>query len=79
MEQDSKIITITFSENESKDAMKFMEKHRKCCQKILGKPVFSTTGGGFSYIITPTGLGNCIIIKYNSCGKEKDITDISNW
>lgn len=70
---------LTLTESEEKEYKQFYEKHKNCCKNILGKEVFSTTGGGFSFIITPTGLGNIIEVRCNSCGDSEDITDISNW
>lgn len=72
-------IKFELSEQETVDAEKFYEEHKDCCKKVLRKEFFSTTGGGFSYIITPTGLGDCVKIQCNSCGKIEDITDISCW
>jgi hypothetical protein len=34
---------------------------------------------GFSFIFTPTGIGDNVIIRYNWCKEEKDITDYSSW
>lgn len=70
---------LTITDNEEKEAREFYEKHKDCCRKVLKKEFFSTTGGGFSYIITPTGLGNCVSIRCNSCGEIEDITDSENW
>lgn len=50
----------------------FREKHRNC-------EFTATEGGKFSFTFIPTGLGTTKIIKCNVCGKEEDITDISNW
>lgn len=72
-------IKFELDNKEVEAANKFFELHKDCCHKILNKPVFSTIGGGFSYIITPTGLGNCISIECNSCGEIKDITNSDNW
>lgn len=72
-------IKFELDEKEVEAANEFFEAHKDCCRKILNKPVFSTIGGGFSYIITPTGLGNCISIECNSCGEIKDITNFDNW
>lgn len=65
--------------NETIGINEFLEEHRNCCRDYLGKEFFSTTGGNFSYIITPTGLGNIIEVRCNSCGCIKDITDSSDW
>lgn len=72
-------MTFELDKEEEKLSNEFYNKHKDCCKKYLRKLFFSTTGGGFSYIITPTGLGNDIKIRCNSCGKEEDITNIDNW
>lgn len=74
-----RVINFTLNETESKCADEFYKKHKDCCSKLTRKRFFSSTGGELSYIITPTGLGNCITIRCNSCGEEKEITDTSNW
>jgi hypothetical protein len=55
-----------------KEFEKFREKHKDC-------EFISTTGGKFSFIITPTGLGPVVEVRCNSCDKIEDITDIDNW
>lgn len=67
------------SAKEYEESNEFQKKHRDCCRRVLGKEFFSSTGGGFSFIVTPTGIGDCITIRCNSCGEEKDITDTSSW
>lgn len=57
---------------ESSDWKEFREKHKDC-------EFTSTTGGKFSFIITPTGLGPIIEVRCNSCDKIEDITNIDNW
>ena len=39
----------------------------------------SAVGGRFSYIVTPTGLGNVVEIKCNYCNCKENITDFSTW
>lgn len=73
------IISFTLDKTESNSAREFIKQHMNCCEEILNKEIFSSTGGGFSYIITPTGLGLHINIRCNSCGKTKDITNSKNW
>lgn len=73
------MIKFELNDKEEKAAKDFYQRHKNCCSKIFGKPFFSTTGGDFSYIITPTGLGLCTTIRCNSCGEEEDITDSENW
>lgn len=42
-------------------------------------PYYGAIGGGFSWIITSTSIGQALRIKDNVTGEEKDITDYSNW
>ena len=49
-----------------------MKEHEDCS-------FTSAIGGKFSYIITPTGLGECVSIRCNACEAIKDITDIESW
>ena len=60
------------TKNEEKEAKEFMEKHKDCS-------FTSAIGGKFSYIITPTGLGECVSIRCNSCNTTKDITNVESW
>lgn len=73
------VIKFTLNEVESEAAESFIKKHKNCCKEKLGKEFFSSTGGGFTYLITPTGLGLCVSIRCNSCGQIKDITDSESW
>lgn len=57
----------------------FYLTHKDCCKKLLNKDFFSTTGGGFSYIITPTGLGSIIEMRCNSCGEVSNVTPDYEW
>ena len=65
-------ISRSMTKNEEKEAKEFMEKHKDCS-------FTSAIGGKFSYIITPTGLGECVSIRCNSCNITKDITDVESW
>lgn len=73
------VIKFSLNEVESKAAEDFIREHKNCCKEKLGKEVFSSIGGKFTYTIIPTGLGLCTRIQCNSCGASKDITDIDNW
>lgn len=70
---------LHLTEKEKKAEKEFFITHKNCTQEVLNKPFFSTTGGQFTYLITPTGLGDCISIRCNACGEIKDITDSENW
>ena len=77
--KETRIPLCYLSAKEYEDSREFQQAHRNCCRKVLKKEFFSSTGGGFSYIVTPTGIGDCITIRCNSCGEKKDITDTSSW
>lgn len=68
----NKPLAFYLNENERKEYDLFRQEHKHC--ECMG-----TIGGKISIIFTPTGLGDCITVKCNSCGKEKEITDVSNW
>ena len=74
-----KSMIFRLNEKEAQNANDFMKEHKNCCKEKLGKPFFSSTGGQFSYTITPTGLGLGISIKCNACGEQKDITNSEDW
>lgn len=65
-------INFTLTELEVKRTRQFYEEHKDC-------PFRSATGGKYTFMITPTGLGDCINIRCNSCHKEQGITDIDSW
>lgn len=71
--------SFELTEKETNDVREFMKKHRNCCIEKLNKPIFSTTGGQFSFTFTPTGLGNIVSIKCNACDEIEDVTDVANW
>lgn len=60
------------TEEQDKKAREFISEHYKC-------QFTSTIGGKFSYIFTPTGLGDIVTIQCNSCNETKDMTDVENW
>lgn len=47
--------------------------YKKCKKKTKGKDV------NLSYHFYPTGIGNKIVIKSETLGIEKDITDYNSW
>lgn len=53
---------------EQKEAQEFMDSHHITCKSPY-----------YSYIFTPTGIGIGIKIVCTKCGKDKDITNYSNW
>lgn len=44
-----------------------------------GLPYYGASGGGFSYHITPTGLGLVIKVSNNLTGDEIDLTEYNMW
>lgn len=68
----NKPLAFYLNENERKEYDLFRQEHKHC-------GCIGTIGGKISIIFTPTGLGDCITVKCNACGKEKEITDVSNW
>jgi hypothetical protein len=60
---------FSMSEKENEKSKKWIEKHSRKCK--LEYPLIT-------YKFTPTGIGDVIIIQCQ-CGKEKDVTDVSNW
>ena len=71
-ESKSEKMIFTLTPNEVDEYNKFIEEHKNCkCS--------ATIGGKISVIFTPTGLGDAKSVKCNVCGKEKEITDVSNW
>lgn len=70
---------LHLTDKEKQSEKEFLAAHKTCSYEILNKPFFSTEGGQFTYLVTPTGLGDCISIRCNACGEIKDITDSDNW
>lgn len=64
--------SIRITEKEEQGIGEFKKAHRNCKGK-------HKTGIQFSYIITPTGIGDCVAVKCNRCGKTKDVTDVDCW
>ena len=68
------LTTFTLEKVEEETADKWIKKQKK------KYPHQGTTiGGRFSYKFTPTGLGCVVHIMDNLTGKQKEVTDISNW
>lgn len=64
-------IVQTFEIDEIED--KAIKKWQKEIKKKYGKY------GNFSYIFTPTGIGNILKVKSELTGETKDFTNIDNW
>ena len=63
-------------EVEEKRAEDFITEHKRC--RPHGKDPYRQFAP-FSYILTPTGIGNSVKIQCPYCGKIKDITNIDCW
>lgn len=67
-----KSLGFSLNSSEFKEYFKFVEEHKGCKSS-------ATIGGKISVIFTLSGLGTIKSIKCNTCGEEKEITDVSNW
>jgi hypothetical protein len=47
-------------------------------RKALPKVDYGTTGGGYTFMFTPTGLGDIIKVRRDD-GYEIDLTEIDKW
>lgn len=73
-------ITFELDDVETERARAFIEKHDHSEEiKARGKGDISAVGEQFSYIMTPSGLGDRIAIRCNYCGETEDITNVDNW
>ena len=62
------------NDTEAKAFLKFKKKREKKDPTIP-----TATGGRFSIVFTPHGIGTMIEVIDNQTGKQKDITDVTNW
>lgn len=65
-------MNFVLNQLEDEEYKNFISSHKNC-------KCTATIGGKISIIFTPTGLSNAITVRCNVCGKEKEITDVSNW
>ena len=63
--RDNSLIILT--KEEKRKIEEFQNKHYKKCK------------GHYKFILTPTGLGKAIEIKYEKCGETLDVTDYDRW
>lgn len=74
VEKPNKNIVIKFTNKETDAANAFVSYHKECTKKQ------NKDGNSlFSFIVTPTSIGNTIHIKCSVCGEEKDITDYDKF
>ena len=73
------MLTFILNDAQQKQYNDFQKKHRDCYKDKRGKLLRSLIGNTFSIIFTPTGIGNIIGVKCNSCGEEIDLTDYDTW
>lgn len=64
--------TFTISDKEEKEAKDWISAQINNHPRVSVGPI----GGRFSYMITPTGIGNFIQVMDNQTGEEQDVTDI---
>ena len=58
---------------------KFCEDHGNCMRNPDGSHRFGAIGGGVSVTFMPTGLGNIVKVKCETCGRTYDLTDVNCW
>jgi len=65
------VMRFELTEEQKKRVEEWFQEHK--CDADPG-----SIGGKFSYIITPTGLGDCVMVKC-LCGESIDLTNVDNW
>ena len=65
------------NKKEEELAEAFKEEHKKCRPNKEGELFLQYAP--YSYIFTPTGIGNCVYISCPYCGEKRNITDVSDW
>lgn len=73
------MLKFELSDKQTEQWVKFQDKHKNCCKKKTGREFASPSGGGYSIIFTPTGIGDIVHFKCHFCGKEEDATDYDTW
>ena len=65
---------FTLSEKQEQEAEEFYNSY------VKGRN-FGAVGGGMTYTITPTSIGNIVVVSTTTNGKsvKKDITDYDSW
>ena len=71
MDKISDNISFTLNEIETKRCKLFIEEHKQCRASSMGEKTM------VSFI--PNSLGDCVVIRCLSCGKQEDITDIEKF
>lgn len=70
----NKNISFVLTEKETEAAKAFMEQHYE-----HSKQLNATVCASFSFIITPTSIGDTVHIRCIKCGEEKDITEYDKF
>ena len=52
-------------------------EHIMCWE--MGYPYCGAIGGEISWEFTPTGLGDCCVVKHSVTGEELNLTDYNSW
>lgn len=71
--------TFDLNDEEEKEALAFMEEHKKVCPHSFANGNLPATGEHYYYKFIPGGLGASVLIGCVYCNVEKDITDVSCW
>lgn len=66
-EQTQKNSLYVLSDEESKEAKAFAEKHHKACKSNI------------RYEVKGVGIGDALAVVCEKCNERKDITDMANW
>jgi hypothetical protein len=81
-----KKMKFVLDEKETKKAMDFIKKQDKIVMKKQNKkipwqktPYYGMIGEGYTYTITPTGLGNTIVITNNKTKEKLNVTNFDDW
>lgn len=73
-------IKFELTEQETIDAHKWMEEHKKVCKYSFHNGNLPATGEHYYYKIIPGGLGPSVEIGCLYCKKaHKNITDVNCW
>jgi hypothetical protein len=73
--------SFKLDEKERAKLEEWYEKHKTECTwklKQFGHNYFGASGGGTSFVFTPTSLGMCVQVQC-ACGAKKDITNCDDW
>jgi hypothetical protein len=72
---------FTLTSEQNKILQKWVEKQDAIVAKKQGKSYayYGSTGGGYTYCFTPTGLGTVVAVKNSVTNSQIDLTDYDSW